>query len=493
MKKSILSVETFASMQKENILLRQIIDHIFEGVLATDEEGRILFFNPVVAKNDGLTPAAIGKTENEVYQDADYDFPEIATKKVLKTGKPIIEQRYSYNALRGNRIHMIYSCYPFIYEGKILGSYTIGRAINQINHFINETLALEKYVSAEENKNQGDAYYFLENIIGDSASMRECVELARKTAQYDMPVMIVGETGTGKEMFAQGIHNGGKTARGSFVSINCAAVPETLLESILFGTTKGSFTGATDTPGLFEQAEDGSILLDEVNSMPLALQSKLLRVLQEKKVRRLGGKTEISINCRIISTSNEDPFDAAASHAQQIRTDLLFRLAAAAIYVPPLRKRKQDIQALCRHFMRKNSRSKSIYLWEISPQLLDLFHQYDWPGNVRELQNIIANAVLYAGPQERFLQVEHIPPHLRRRFGELGETPTLAASDGGLRGAVAEFERKVIIETVLKYNGNISKAAEALKMTRQNLYYKMKKLHLDELLARASHSGESRL
>lgn len=483
-------IKRIDELEKENSLLRQIIDRIHEGVLATDEKGRILFFNPVVAKNDSLTTDAIGKTEREVYPDPAYDFQDIATNRVLKTGKPILEQRYSYISPAGKKIHIIYSCYPFFYKGKIAGSYEIGRDIHQINRFINETLALEKQINYENDKTKGDAYYFLENIIGDSPKMRECVELAHRAVHYDMPVMIIGETGTGKELFAQGIHNAGKTSRGSFVSVNCAALPESLLESILFGTTKGSFTGALDTPGLFEQAENGSIFLDEINSMPLSLQGKLLRVLQEKKIRRIGGKTEIPIHCRIISASNEDiNFDVSPNKTHEIRMDLLFRLSTATIHIPPLRDRKEDIPALCRHFLRKNNRSKSIYLWDISPKLLDLFYHYDWPGNVRELENILWNSVLYTQPQERILMVEHIPVHLRQKFSEQREEQDITKKTG-LNDALDEFEKRMIIETILKQNGNIAKAAEVLKISRQNLYYKMDKLHINHLFVKNNKKND---
>ncbi|MEL7563699.1 MAG: sigma 54-interacting transcriptional regulator [Dehalobacterium sp.] len=469
-------------LEKDNSLLRQIIDHIYEGVQATDEKGRILFFNPEVAKCDGLTSAAIGKTEREVYADPNFNFFDIATKKVLRTGKPILEQRYSYTNLHGKTTHLIYSCYPFIYKGQIAGTYEIGRDVHQINRFINETLAVEKQINMENNKMKSDTCYFLRNIIGESPQIKECVELAHKVSQYDMPVMIIGETGTGKEIFAQGIHNAGKTTRGCFVSVNCAALPESLLESILFGTAKGSFTGAVDTPGLFEQAENGSLFLDEINSMPLFLQGKLLRVLQEKKVRRIGGKEEIPVNCRIISASNEDiNLDNSVKKNQGIRMDLLFRLSAATIYIPPLRKRKEDIPVLCQHFLRKSNRSKSIYLWDISPKLLDLFYHYDWPGNVRELENVLWNCVLYTEPQERLLMVEHVPAHLRQKFSQQQEHLE-SMREVGLNDALNEFEKRMIIETILKLNSNISKAAETLKISRQNLYYKIERLHLTHIL-----------
>lgn len=359
------------------------------------------------------------------------------------------------------------------------GTYQIGRDTQQIKEFIDETIALEKQVNLQNTKEKGDAYYFLENIIGSSPQMKICSDLAKKAALYDMPVMIIGETGTGKELFAQGIHNAGRTARGRFVSVNCAALPENLLESILFGTVKGAFTGATDTEGLFEQAEDGTLFLDEINSLPHILQGKLLRALQEKRIRRVGGKQEFAVNCRVISASNVNLFDARdANH--DMTTDLLYRLTAVTIQIPPLRQRVEDIPDLCRYFIRKNIHNKNIFLREVSGKLLDAFMQYDWPGNVRELENIIWNSLLYTKPKDRFLMVEHVPVHLQQKFKHI--TPEEAAlPTKGLKEAVNEYERTIIIDAVLKQRENISQAARSLKITRQDLYYKMRRLGIDEL------------
>lgn len=228
-----------------------------------------------------------------------------------------------------------------------------------------ETLAFEHQLKMKNGKNNNEAHYFLDSIIG--SSLDECKDMAKRIAQYDFPVLIIGETGTGKELFAQGIHNASQRCSGPFVSVNCAALPESLLESILFGTSKGSFTGAVDMPGLFEQAENGSLFLDEINSMPIPLQSKLLRTIQEKRIRRLGSKKEIPVNCRIISASNQNPFDIHAEKTAEIRPDFLFRLSTSVIQIPPLRERKEDIPELCKYFMRTCNQNKSIFYGKSLP------------------------------------------------------------------------------------------------------------------------------
>ena len=470
-------------LRKENDMLHQILDRVHEGVFATDEEGRVLFFNPVVARNDGLTSKCVGKTEPEVYGDFAAEPQNTATAKVIQSKKPVLNERLFYISAQGSKIHLLYSCYPFFYEGKFAGTYQIGRDTQQIKQFIDETIALEKQVNLENTKEKGDAYYFLENIIGSSPQMKICIELAKKTAQYNMPVMIIGETGTGKELFAQGIHNAGRTARARFVSVNCAALPENLLESILFGTVKGAFTGAVDTEGLFEQAEDGTLFLDEINSLPLPLQGKLLRVLQEKRIRRVGGKQEIAVNCRIISASNVDLFEPQRESTHDMRMDLLYRLTAATIRIPPLRERVDDIPDLCRYFIRKNIQNKNIFLREVSGKLLDAFMQYDWPGNVRELENIIWNSLLYTKPKDRFLMMEHVPIHLQQKFKHIA-MEEMALPAKGLKETVNEYERKIIIDAVLKHHKNMSQTAKSLKITRQDLYYKMAKLGIDTLFSK---------
>lgn len=476
------------ALEKRCALMEQVLDHLQEGVFATGTDHRIIYFNHTEAENEGFRTEDVSKRVDEIYADTNIAFvaPDPTAECVLKTGKPIIEQLESYCSLKGKLIHLFYSCYPFFYKDKIEGVYTISRPIVSDDPYVNAMLAYKKQIDRENSQKKGAAYYFLDDIIGSSGVIAEALEQARKVSRHNMPVLIIGETGTGKEMFAQGIHNAGETSRGDFIAVNCAAVPETLLEGILFGVTKGAFTGAVATPGLFEQAEDGSIFLDEVNSMPVALQAKLLRVLQEKRVRPLGGKREIPVNCRIISSSNVDPFDAGGQHSRQIRSDLLFRLASATIYVPPLRERQEDIPTLCRHFIRENSRGSSLRLQEISPMLAELFRHYDWPGNVRELQNIISASLLNTDAKERFLEVKHLPASFRKRVAGKQYQPAFSFQPSSLRDAVADCERKIIIETILRSNGNITKAAEALQVTRPSLYYKIEKLGIGELLSHAT-------
>lgn len=476
--------ETIRKLRNELELYKNIVDEAFEGISAVDKDGIVIVYNKEIAKTEEMNAEdVIGKKETEVYNDPEYDFPQVIQRANTKDGNTIINQRYLYKTPNGKEHHIIFSAFPYYYDGEYQGTFTIGRDVMQINSFINATMALEHQLKQSKQKMTTEgAYYFLDNIIGASPQMKKAVNSAEKIAAYEIPVMIIGETGTGKELFAQGIHNASAYRKGPFISLNCAALPESLLESILFGTSKGSFTGAIDMPGLFEQAENGSLFLDEINSMPPALQGKLLRAIQEKRIRRLGGKNEININCRIISATNQDPFDPDQKEDIHIRSDLLFRLSAAVVQIPPLRERKEDIHELCKYFLRRSNQNKSIFLWDISPELLEMFYHYDWPGNVRELENVIYSSIIFADNQERFLKTEHIPEHLQKSFFQNDRREALHFMQGNLKEATEDFEKRFIIDTIYAAHGNISKAAKALGISRQNLYAKIHKYHLERLI-----------
>jgi len=465
-------------LEKEIHFLRTILDTIHEGVYAINEKGEIILYNNQVEKIEGMKRSdVLGKTEQDAYSfSKESIFSASVRKKVLETGKPIVEQTYSYNLPDGRKINLISSTYPFFYQDCIAAVFTIGHSPLSVGDFISKTLEMQKKLLREENTEHTGAKYFLEDIIGNSDKLQEAVSLAKKIALNNSPVLVVGDTGTGKELFAQGIHNASLFSKGPFLPVNCAAIPDTLLESVLFGTVKGAFTGSVDIPGLFEQAENGTIFLDEINSMPFPLQAKLLRVLQEKVVRRIGSKAEIPINCRIISASNTDPFKAVNNEDEKIiRADLFFRLATVAISIPPLRDRKEDIEILTLHFIKKFNVKFGLFVKEISTDLLNIFEHYHWPGNVRELENIIESAMNFVEDKNKILKLNHLPSYFRERLcGHNPQYPVISVNKGNLRSTLLEVEKKIIQETLYKNNGNVSKAAEELGILRQNLHYKIR-------------------
>jgi arginine utilization regulatory protein len=471
--------EQFELLKRENQLLKAIIDSIHEGVYATDEKGNIIIYNHQVENTEGMKrEEVLGKSEDEMYPG--FNFQALITATVTRTGNPLLEQYFGYSLPNGRKVEIISSSFPYYYKEKLAGVYTIGHDVNQVDELIGKTLEIKKKPAYKQNTVIGNscAKYVLDDIIGISHKMQEATSLAKKVAKLDSPVLIIGETGTGKELFAQGIHNASIFAQGHFVPINCAAIPDTLIESLLFGTVKGAFTGASDVQGLFEQAEDGTIFLDEINSMPLWLQAKLLRVIQDKMVRRIGGATQRPINCRIISAMNVDPFVAIQEKA--LRSDVFFRLATTTLYVPPLRDRKEDINILCTHFIKKHYAKYGVFMGKVSPELLEDFECYDWPGNVRELQNIIENSMNFVEDKQNQLTKLNLPPYFRERILKLKSNELLKGNNNGtLHDILSNVEKVVIEESLRKMNGNITKTAEELGIFRQALHYRIKKIGIN--------------
>ena len=456
----------------ENELLKTIIDNIHESVIAVNKNDEIILYNCESEKMEGLNRNdVLGKKEDDVYAPPFY-FSDEVVKKVLRTGIAVIEQPYWYYLNDGRQTNMIFSVFPYLYKGQIFGAYIIFRNVNQMSDFIARTLEMRKRFFEDETTSQTGAVFLLDHIIG-SGSIKKIKEEARSIARRDSPVLIVGETGTGKELFSQGIHNASLRSKGPFISVNCAAIPETLFESLLFGTVKGAFTGAVETPGLFEQAEDGTIFFDEINSMPLFLQAKLLRVLQVKSIQRIGSTVQKPINCRIISATNNDPVEAI--ERKLIRSDLYFRLATITLNIPPLRERKEDINYLAASFIKKYNLKFGLFVDNIAEELLDLFDEYYWPGNVRELENFIEGAMNFVQDKDKTLNLHHLPEYFRKRilFNKKSPVNTIV-SDKKLQSVLSETEKEMIESILAQNNRNITKTARELGISRQNLYYKFK-------------------
>jgi two-component system NtrC family response regulator len=308
-----------------------------------------------------------------------------------------------------------------------------------------------------------------EGIIGDSDRIREVIDLAGRVAASDATVLITGESGTGKELLAKGIHYNSGRASGPFVAVNCAAIPENLIESELFGHRKGSFTGAIrDKEGKFELADGGSLLLDEVGDLRIDLQAKILRALQERNVDRVGGASPVPVDVRVIAATNKDLERAVKEGA--FREDLYYRLSVVTLQMPPLRERRQDIPLLAGHFVRKFNAAQDT---EIAPDALAAIIAYGWPGNVRELENVIERAsVLKRGAT---ITLADLPEKLTRR-GEGVTDIILNLPEEGL--SLEELERTLIVKALERHKGNQTRAAEYLRITRPTLIYRMEKYGL---------------
>lgn len=464
------------ALGRENQLLKTILDKVHESVLAVNERDEFILYNREAEKLEGFNREDIlGKKEDEVYPQPFY-FSDEVTKMILKTGIPVTEQPYWFRSKDGRKTNMIFSAYPFFDQGKIAAVFVIFRNMNQMGDFIATTLNIHKQFFDQDQKLSLENGYHLEDIISVNQKIQEIIAEARKIAVHNSHVLIVGETGTGKELFAHGIHNAALHSGEPFIPINCAAIPDTLLESLLFGTVKGAFSGATDMPGLFEQAADGTVYLDEINSMSLPLQSKLLRVLQEKTVRRLGSEKQTALNCRIISSSNTDPLEAIEN--QTFRPDLYFRLATVTINIPPLRERKEDIGILAIHFIQHYNQEFGLLINQISDDLLQQFYQYDWPGNIRELKNFIENGMNFVQAEDKVLNISHLSESFQERLGQSDHLPEAPVHQGTLKSTLLETEKNLIKTSLVQHQGNITKTALSLGISRQYLHQKIRTYHL---------------
>ncbi len=330
---------------------------------------------------------------------------------------------------------------------------------------------LEKKQLESENiylKQQLKSRYQFDNIIGNSGKMQDVFKLVEKICEGDTTVMIRGESGTGKELIAIAIHQNSSRAEKPFIAINCAAIPDNLLESELFGHEKGAFTGADrKRQGRFELAENGTIFLDEIGDLSLTLQGKLLRVLQSKQIERLGGSEAITIKARVITATNRDLEKLLKQGL--FREDLYYRINVFPIFIPPLRERKQDIPLLVEYFLQKFAKNQKI---QITPEAEKIILSFYWPGNVRELAHVIGRAILLCS--DGLVQPENLTQHL-----QFDTTTQLSTELPEIGFQLEEHEKNLIRQALKKANGNKSKAAQLLGITRRKLYSMMERLGVD--------------
>ncbi|OGF44382.1 MAG: hypothetical protein A2452_09665 [Candidatus Firestonebacteria bacterium RIFOXYC2_FULL_39_67] len=319
-----------------------------------------------------------------------------------------------------------------------------------------------------------------ENIAGRSPAVKKVYNLISKVAPTDSTVLLTGETGVGKGVFAEAIHRLSKRVEGPFVSINCSAIPEALLESELFGYKKGSYTGATaDRKGLMEEANKGSIFLDEIGDMSLSLQSKMLHVLENGEVRRLGDNEYKKIDVRIIAATNKDLWKEIG--LGKFREDLFFRINVIRLHIPPLRERREDIQILIRYFMEKYNKDYSKDVIRISDEVLSVLLNYDYPGNVRELENIVKHAIIFS--ENGIITKSDLPSGmpeptlLEAPKGELFKERNILGEDFE---TIASMEKRLISETLQKTNNNHTITAKKLGVSRSTLWRKMKEYGIEK-------------
>ncbi|MBY6052445.1 sigma 54-interacting transcriptional regulator [Cytobacillus firmus] len=457
-------------LQLKNKIFQRILDEIDVGVHVVNEEGRTTFYNKKMAQIEGMDyEDVLDKNLLDVFS---FNQNEDSTLlQALKNGSKIKNAKQTYFNNKGQEITTINNTFPIMEDGEQIGAMEIARDVTK----------LEKLIRENMNK-RGDTRYTFDSIIGSSDEINEVIEASKRATRTSSSVLIIGETGTGKELFAQSIHNGSSRSSKPFISQNCAALPDSLIEGLLFGTKKGAFTGSIERPGLFEQANGGTLLLDEINSLNPSLQAKLLRVLQEKTVRRVGDTKDRTVDVRIIATINEDPIDAISE--DRLRKDLYYRLSVVSLFIPPLRKRRKDIRDLAQFFIEKYNQLFGMNVAEIDEEVMSKFEQYDWPGNVRELEHIIEGAMNLID-QEETISYVHLPLHFRNKPQfkeepiETGHLEDLLIQKNKPIKSLEQYIQEAetyYLKKVLKHHGNnITQAAKSLCMSRQNLQYRLRK------------------
>jgi transcriptional regulator with PAS, ATPase and Fis domain len=361
--------------------------------------------------------------------------------------------------------------------GKLRGSVAVIRDLTEINRLLNELDQAKAIIRNLEAK------YTFDDIRGKSPIIQNAIEKARMAAATPATVILRGESGTGKELFAHAIHNASNRKYNRFIRVNCAAIAESLLESELFGYEEGAFTGASKggKQGLFEQANGGTLFLDEIGEVNMSTQAKLLRVLQEKEITRVGGSTTIPVDVRILSATNLDLERAVKEGA--FRQDLYYRLNVVPISIPPLRERKEDLDELLGYLVSKYNQEYGRSVESISPKAMLMIRAYDWPGNIRELENFIGRTMINMKMAETVVRPEHLPN--LEEMKQTKEQVLLEAYDGLLPSlslkSVTDHVEKTHIERVLALNeGNREQTARDLGISLRSLYYKMKKNHISD-------------
>lgn len=461
--------EQITDLKSVRSMLEAIINSTEDAISVVDENGKGLMMNPAYTRLTGLKP------EEVISKPADVDIYEGESMhmKVLKTKKAF---RGALMKVGPNRKDVIVNVAPIIVGGRLKGSVGIIHDMTELKNLNEELERAKRIIRTLEAK------YTFDDIIGNSKEMKVALETAQKAALIHATVLIRGESGTGKELFAHAIHNASNRKFNQFVRVNCAAISQTLLESELFGYDEGAFTGAKKggKKGFFEVASGGTIFLDEIGELELNTQAKLLRVLQEKEIVRVGGTKSIHVDVRVISATNVN-LEKAIKNGN-FRNDLYYRLNVLPIYIPSLKDRKSDISLLSSHLIKKLNIEYGRNIEGLSEKVLHVLLEYTWPGNVRELENILGRAIMNMTFNEPLINLEHLPPLGKgiistsyENAANISDEEEILPLNEKISGMEKEYLKKVLNQT----NGNKTKAAQLLGISIRNFYYKLHKYEIE--------------
>lgn len=458
-------------------------NNLEEGIIIIDSNFIVKYFNESCRDITGFNPKeAIGKSIMEVFPNINKN--NSTFHKVFNTKKPIIEQTQNYINYVNKSVSIVTSTIPIISSGKVQGAIEIFRDLTSTIELSDNILNLQNALHSKESRtnrfNQNGTFYDLFDIVGKSKVMIDLKSKISKVANGDSPIFIFGQTGTGKELAVQSIHNLSYRRSKPFIAQNCGALPESLLESILFGTIQGSFTGAKDKEGLFELAHKGTLFLDELNSMDLRLQSKLLRVIEDGVIRRIGGSEAKIVDVRIIVASNVEPLKLVKEN--KLREDLYYRLNVINLNLPTLKDRKEDIPILIDYFINICNEKMNKNVKGVDNKVLEFFLNRDWPGNVRQLQNEIESAMNFVDGE--YIELDHLPISNLPYVSNINTSSiniklnNNIPNNMGLKQAVEEYEKGIIENAISNAGNNCAKAARDLKIPKQTLNSKIKKYNL---------------
>lgn len=440
--------------------LKAILDFTYEGIIASDSEGIVTLVNPAAEK-------ILGKDKTSMIgQTADQVLPSIALGRIQEKGKPLLGEPHRV----GNKM-IVHNLIPLNINNEIAGTVITFQEASHVQ-------AIETKVRRELYLKGHVAQYTFENILTDSLIMKKVIQQAKQFAKADTTAVITGETGTGKEMFAQSIHNNSNRRNGLFVAVNCASVPENLLESELFGYEEGAFTGARrgGKKGLFELAHEGTLFLDEIGELSIKLQARLLRVLQEKAIIRVGGDTVVPVDVRIIAATHRNLEESVSKGL--FRQDLYYRLNVLRLSLPPLRERLDDIPLLIDELLKKICKRTCNPRPIFSNRILNKFGSYDWPGNVRELENILERLVALKDGTE--VQLEDIDEIIKMEKQELLGKEVYKDKKVELKGTLEDMEREIISITLNLANQDKEMACNLLGISQTTLWRRLKKWNMSD-------------
>lgn len=459
------TAEEVTNLKQISSLLEAVIQSSDEAISAVDENGKGILINTAYTKMTGLSESeVIGKPAS-----ADLSEDESIHVKVLETRRPVRGARMKAGPAKKD---VIVNAAPVIVDGILKGSVGIIRDVSEIKELTSELNTAKQIIRTLEAK------YSFDDIIGQSEEMIVALEQAKIGAKTPATILLRGESGTGKELFAHAIHNESNQKYNKFIRVNCASLSESLLESELFGYDEGAFSGAKrgGKKGFFEEANNGSIFLDEIGELSPATQAKLLRMLQEKEIIRLGGTEPISINVRIIAATAVNIEKALAKG--RFREDLYYRLNRYPISIPPLRQRKEDLSDLCRSLIQKINQDYGRNVKGLTEKAMKKLSMYEWPGNVRELENILSRAMILLDSRTEWIDHIHLPYLQGSSKKNENEQSILFNENLSLSAAVEDFEAIYIQRQLEKYHYNRTKTAKALGISIRSLYYKMDKYSL---------------